>query len=71
MVISHENKIHEVACSIAENNRQTAMATAVTTAQVKAVDVAFYRAVITSCKAQGLPFSNFTHALWCLGTGGQ
>jgi hypothetical protein len=47
------------------------MATATTTAQVAAIDVAFYRAIIASCKINNLPYSNFTHALWCLGTGGQ
>jgi hypothetical protein len=30
-----------------------------------------YRRVIASCKANGLPFSNFTYALIDLGTGGS
>jgi hypothetical protein len=69
-VIRSDNKIHEAACLSAELARQNAMATATTTAQVAAADIAFYRSVISSCKTNGLPFNNFTHALWCLGTGG-
>jgi hypothetical protein len=70
-VIQHENKIHERACSIAESNRQAAVAAAGSSAAaLKAADVAFYRAVIASCKTNNLPFSNFTYALIGLGTGG-
>jgi hypothetical protein len=70
-VIKSGNNSHDAACVSAELARQNAMATATTTAQIAAVDIAFYRAVIASCKLNGLPYSNFQHALWCLGTGGQ
>jgi len=70
-VIQHENKIHEKACTIAESNRQAVVnAAGSSAAAVKAADVAFYRAVIASCKTNSLPFSNFTYALIDLGTGG-
>jgi hypothetical protein len=69
--IRSDNKAHESACSIAESNRQAAMAAAGSSAAaVRAADVAFYRAVIASCKTNSLPFSNFTYALIDLGTGG-
>jgi hypothetical protein len=67
-VIQHENKIHEKACSIAESNRQAVVnAAGSSAAAVKAADVAFYRAVIVSCKANNLPFNEFNFALWTLG----
>jgi hypothetical protein len=70
-VIRSDHKIHEAACAIAESNRQaTIAASGSTTSGCIAADVAFYRAVISSCKANGLPFSNFTQALINLGTGG-
>ena len=70
-VIKSDNKVHEAACAIASSNHQAAIAAAGSSAAaVVAADVAFWRAIISSCKLQGLPFSNFTHALWCLGTGG-
>jgi hypothetical protein len=71
MIVRSDHKAHESACANAEMLRQSAMSTATTAAQVKAVDVSFYRAVIASCKLNGLPFNNFTQALMDLGTGGQ
>lgn len=69
--IRHDNKIHEAACSVAESSRQAAVAAAGSSgAAVVAAEVAYYRAVIASCKANSLPFSNFTQALINLGTGG-
>jgi hypothetical protein len=62
--------VHDAACSDSEMQRQAPMATASTAAQVAAVDIAHYRRIIASCKLNGLPFNSFTHALWCLGTGG-
>jgi hypothetical protein len=70
-VITSENKIHAAACADSEMQRQAAMATATTAAQVAAVDIAHYRRIIASCKLNNLPFSNFTQALINLGTGGQ
>jgi hypothetical protein len=70
-VIRSDNKAHEIVCSTAESNRQAAVAAAGSSAAaVRAADVAFYRAVIASCKTNSLPFSNFTYALIDLGTGG-
>jgi hypothetical protein len=69
-VITSENKIHAAACVDSEMQRQAAMATATTTAQVAAVDIAHYRRIIASCKSNNLPFGNFTQALINLGTGG-
>ena len=70
-IIKTGHAVHDAACVNAELARQNAMSTATTTALVKAADIAFYRAVIASCKLNGLPFTNFSHAIWDLGTGGQ
>ena len=71
-VIKSDHKVHEAACAIASSDHMAAVAAAGSSAAaVKAADVAFYRAVISSCKLQGLPFQSFGHSLWCLGTGGQ
>jgi len=70
-VILHDNKIHQAACAIAESNRQAAVFAANgSPAAVKAADIAFYRAVIVSAKANNLPFINFSQALFFLGTDG-
>lgn len=69
-IITSENKAHAAACIESEMQRQAAMATASTAAQVKAVDIAHYRRVIASCKLNGLPYSNVSEALEFLGTGG-
>jgi hypothetical protein len=69
--IRSDNKIHEAACSTAESNRQAVIAAAGSSAAaVKAADVAFYRAVILSAKANNVPFVNFSQALFFLGTDG-
>ena len=75
MIISHADKIHEATVNLAEMNRQAGIATAVLAgggsaavgAAVKAVDIAFYRAVVASCLARGQSSSNFTQALRDLG----
>ena len=70
-IIKSENKVHETACAIASSNHMAAVAAADSSAAaVAAADIAFYRAVISSCKLQGLPFQSFTHTLMNLGTGG-
>ncbi|MCK1627403.1 hypothetical protein IVA98_30680 [Bradyrhizobium sp. 160] len=43
---------------------------AVIAAAIRTAEIAHYRRIIASCKANGLPFSNFTVALVDLGTGG-
>jgi hypothetical protein len=70
-IIKSGHTVHDAACADSEMQRQAAMATASTAAQVAAVDIAHYRRIIASCKLNGLPFNNFTHALWTLGTGGS
>ena len=60
---------HDSACAIAESIRQSAVAGASQSA-VKTAEIAFYRSIISSCRAQGLPFSNFSAALRDLGTDG-
>lgn len=78
MIVSHENKAHAAACALAEGSRQNALAQAVlagggsatVAAAVKASDIAFYRAVVASAKAQGLPYGQFVEALMFLGTSG-
>lgn len=78
MIIEHTNKTHQAACSLAEGTRQNALAqavlagggSAVVAAAVKASDVAFYRSVVASAKASGLPYGQFVEALIYLGTSG-
>jgi hypothetical protein len=71
VMIQHANKVHEATCATAEMNRQAAIAAAGSSAAAcKTAEIAFYRSVISSCQANGLPFSNFTQALINLGTGG-
>jgi hypothetical protein len=65
--IRSDNRVHESACASAEMQRQASMATATTAAQVSAVDIAFYRAIIASCKLNGLPYNEFNFALKTLG----
>ncbi|MET4345508.1 hypothetical protein [Bradyrhizobium sp. RT9a] len=77
-VIQSEHKIHASACIDSEMTRQAGVAAAyaagggsaaVATA-IRAAEVAHYRRIIASCKANGLPFNNFGDALRDLGTGG-
>ena len=63
------NLAHDSACAIAESIRQGAVAGA-SQAAIKTAEIAFYRSIIASCRAQGLPFSNFSAALRDLGTDG-
>jgi hypothetical protein len=77
-VIQHPNKTHETTANSAEMLRQAAVSAAVAAgggnatvaAGVKTAEIAYYRSVIASCVANGLPSSNFTQALRDLGTGG-
>ena len=69
-------KAHDDTCIAAEMNRQTAVAPAIAAggavqSAVKSAEIAFYRSVVASCLANGLPFGNFTQALRDLGTGGS
>jgi|GraSoiStandDraft_39_1057311.scaffolds.fasta_scaffold2077527_1 hypothetical protein len=60
---------HDSACAIAESIRQTA-ASGASQAAIKTAEIAFYRSIISSCRANNLPFSNFSAALRDLGTDG-
>lgn len=77
-VISSENRAHTVTCTDSEMNRQAAVAAAISAGggsvviatAIRTAEIAHYRRIIASCKANGLPFSNFGDALRDLGTGG-
>jgi hypothetical protein len=70
--IRSDNKAHEASCAIAESNYQSAVAAANgTPGLLRAADVARYRAIIVSCKANNLPSIHFSQALFnWLGTDG-
>jgi hypothetical protein len=70
MIIRTGNAAHDAACLTAENTRQGAMVNA-TQDQVRAAEIVFYRAVIASAKANGVPpNASVIQALRDLGTGG-
>ena len=81
MMIRSEHKTHEATCVAAEMTRQSTIGAAklaydgggslaTYNAAIKTAEIAFYRALIASCVANGLPSSNFVPALLALGTGG-
>jgi hypothetical protein len=81
MMIRSEHKAHETTCVAAEMAKQATVGSAklaydsggshaTYAAAIKTAEIAFYRAVIASCVANGLPSSNFVPALLALGTGG-
>jgi hypothetical protein len=78
MMIQHSNQSHQATCSLAEGTRQQAIAaayaagggSAAIAAAIRTGEIAFYRSVIASAQANGQPYSNFTVALFALGTGG-
>jgi hypothetical protein len=70
--IRSDNKVHEATCAVAEGTRQSAILAANGSASaLRTAEQTFYRAVVASCKANGLPFVHFSEALhlW-LGTDG-
>lgn len=78
MMITSAHKGHEASCATAELTRQAAVGSAKLTfdsggshatyaAAIKAAEIAFYRSVIASCVANGLPYSNFVPAFRDLG----
>ena len=69
--LSHSDKTHESACYVALNTWQQAVTPGVSQATVKAADIAYYRAVIASCKARGIEYGTFRQALVELGQGGS
>ena len=76
--IQHENKVHQATCVASELSRQTEVSQAITAgggsatvaAAVRTAEIKFYRAVIASALANGLPSTQFADALRALGTGG-
>lgn len=78
MMITSTHKPHQDACDAAELARQNGIAAAIAAgggsaaiqAAIKSAEVTYYRGIIASAKANNLPFSNFTVALFALGTGG-
>jgi hypothetical protein len=68
-------RAHQVAVIAAEQTRQTAIATATTNPAgalaVKNADIAFYRSLVTSGRANGIDVGGFLQALELLGTGGN
>ena len=78
MMIRSEHKAHNATCEAAEGTRQNDVAqailagggSAVVAATIRTAEIKFYRAIVASCVASGLPSSNFVPALRDLGTGG-
>ena len=77
MVIVHQNATHRDACTVAESSRQQAVAAAIAAgggsaavqAAVKTAEIAYYRSLIASAKANGQPYAGFLQALtWMGGT---
>lgn len=70
-------KVHDDNCFAAELTRQNAVAAAIAAggstvqASVRAAEISFYRALISSAQSSGLPYGNFVFALQALGTGGS
>ena len=82
MMIRSTHHAHQATCIDAEMTRQSVIGSAklvydgggslaTYAAAIKAAEIAFYRSVIASCVANGLPSSNFVPALRDLGTGGS
>jgi hypothetical protein len=77
-IVQHENKAHEATCNLSEGVRQNAVSAAIraggsgstVNSAVKTAEIAHYRRIIASCRANGLPFGDFTQALKDLGTDG-
>lgn len=70
-IIQHPNKTHEKACTDAEGSRQNSVAAALAAgggsatvkAAVAAAEAIYYRAVIASCKANGIEAGAFRQGL--------
>lgn len=75
VMIQHTNVVHSAACASAESMRQAAIAAAIAAgggsaaiaAAIKTGEIAFYRSIIASAKANGQPYGNFLEALTGLG----
>ena len=71
-IMLHPNSTHQTTCNLAESARQTAVAAAGgNQVLVTLAEIAYYRSVIASCVANGIPgVSHFQQALRDLGTNG-
>ena len=74
MVVQHTNSAHNNACAVAENSRQAAVAAAKSAGSSAAIqaavvtgEIAYYRSLIASAKANGQPYGSFLEALTWLG----
>jgi hypothetical protein len=65
-----ENASHRAALQAAELTRQASSPPGASQATVKAADIAYYRACVTSALANGVTPQQFMTALRELGTGG-
>ncbi len=71
MIIDHPNKTHQTTVNNAEMTRQVAVAAAIAAGgnsatvqkNISTIEATFYRAVITSCLANGLDPSVFKQSL--------
>jgi hypothetical protein len=64
------NKTHDASVLTAEVTRQVALKTASTQAAARTADIAYFRSVLASAKANGIQPGQFITALQELGTGG-
>jgi hypothetical protein len=70
--INSTNRAHQASCDLSEGSRQSAIAAAVAAgggsaavaAAIKTAEIAYYRKIIQSCVANGLPYSNFSAGLF-------
>jgi hypothetical protein len=77
-IIVSNNKTHQTTVNLAESTRQVAVTAAVAAgggsaavqAAIKTAEIAFYRAAVASCVANGVESEIFRTALLHLGTGG-
>ncbi|UPJ69884.1 hypothetical protein [Bradyrhizobium sp. 187] len=81
MIIRSGHATHDATCVAAETTKQAVIGSAklaydtggslaTYVAAIKTAEIAFYRSLVASCVANGLPSSQFYPALRDLGTGG-
>jgi hypothetical protein len=70
-IITSDNKAHAATCQAAEMSRQVSVSAAGgNAASIRSAEIIYYRAVVASCVANGLPSTNFEQALRDLGCPG-
>jgi hypothetical protein len=65
-----DNQTHKTTVSVAEGQRQVAVAAAATQAAVNTAEISFYRTCRTSALANSVSHVVYADALRALGTGG-